>query len=335
VNGNEASQLSTLALGSAARTDHVVPPGTGTAGTAPKPAAKPARTDVDAEITIIEQGSQPPQSTPPLATHTASATQIIDPPQRDVGHGKSNRPLTGNNERVAVGPHASHGGDAVSKSIITGGGGVMSRKRKGTEMGSGGGGGSIDDCGQVKKIKVDKTGQSKLSSFFAKPREAGTAAGAGAAGASSGSSNGTTGQERKRKGASKRAISEEDSIMDEEDAEIAEVRRPEAIDQSMDPSSLDAQFERDMELALMLSQSETSISGAAGSSSPPSTDTHNSNHDSQQQLPASKTDSRGAWTNLLAPLQAPNCIVHGEPTKLLTVNKPGPNKGKTFYVCSR
>ncbi len=31
----------------------------------------------------------------------------------------------------------------------------------------------------------------------------------------------------------------------------------------------------------------------------------------------------------------PSCPMHGEPGKLLTVNKSGPNKGRKFYTCSR
>lgn len=41
------------------------------------------------------------------------------------------------------------------------------------------------------------------------------------------------------------------------------------------------------------------------------------------------------WDQLFAPVKPPLCNVHGEPTQLLKVNKPGPNKGKTFFVCSR
>ena len=41
------------------------------------------------------------------------------------------------------------------------------------------------------------------------------------------------------------------------------------------------------------------------------------------------------WTNLLAPIQPPKCIVHGEPTKELTVTKQGANKGKRFFICAR
>ncbi|KAJ7204865.1 Endonuclease/exonuclease/phosphatase [Mycena haematopus] len=49
----------------------------------------------------------------------------------------------------------------------------------------------------------------------------------------------------------------------------------------------------------------------------------------------SNGESKKTWTTLLAPVQPPLCQVHGEPTKELTVNKPGPNKGKNFFICSR
>ncbi|KAI0925071.1 hypothetical protein AcW2_005766 [Taiwanofungus camphoratus] len=61
--------------------------------------------------------------------------------------------------------------------------------------------------------------------------------------------------------------------------------------------------------------------------------------DSDQLRPSSAQSSqnhrKGAWSSLFAPVQPPKCTVHGEPTKLYTVNKQGPNKGKTFYICSR
>ena len=47
------------------------------------------------------------------------------------------------------------------------------------------------------------------------------------------------------------------------------------------------------------------------------------------------SNSKAAWSQLMAPIQAPKCTVHGEPAKEYTVNKPGPNKGKTFFICSR
>lgn len=55
---------------------------------------------------------------------------------------------------------------------------------------------------------------------------------------------------------------------------------------------------------------------------------------SQSQLPSS-SQNKEAWSNLFTPVQPPKCLVHGEPAKKFTVNKPGPNKGRTFYVCSR
>ncbi|KAJ7173277.1 Endonuclease/exonuclease/phosphatase [Mycena filopes] len=76
------------------------------------------------------------------------------------------------------------------------------------------------------------------------------------------------------------------------------------------PSEADL-LEADYKLALSLSQEE-----------PP--------------LPASNDQSKKAWTSLgLGRLQPPKCLVHGEVTKELTVNKPGPNKGKNFFICAR
>ncbi|KAG1736699.1 hypothetical protein EDD22DRAFT_787450, partial [Suillus occidentalis] len=50
---------------------------------------------------------------------------------------------------------------------------------------------------------------------------------------------------------------------------------------------------------------------------------------------ASASRSKAAWSQLMAPIQPPNCFVHGEPAKENTVHKPGPNKGKTFFLCAR
>ncbi|KAI0314600.1 Endonuclease/exonuclease/phosphatase [Amylostereum chailletii] len=47
------------------------------------------------------------------------------------------------------------------------------------------------------------------------------------------------------------------------------------------------------------------------------------------------TQNKDAWSTLFTPLKPPICAVHGEPTKEFRVNKPGPNKGKVFYVCAR
>ncbi|KAH7090113.1 DNase I-like protein [Auriculariales sp. MPI-PUGE-AT-0066] len=51
--------------------------------------------------------------------------------------------------------------------------------------------------------------------------------------------------------------------------------------------------------------------------------------------PKTTEKAKSAWTSLLAPVQPPNCDVHKEPGLRKTTTKPGPNKGKVFYVCSR
>ncbi|KAK7056384.1 Class II abasic (AP) endonuclease [Paramarasmius palmivorus] len=61
---------------------------------------------------------------------------------------------------------------------------------------------------------------------------------------------------------------------------------------------------------------------------------------SDQIYPASPSSSQSksageAWKTLMAPLQPPRCTVHNEIAKEFTVNKPGANKGKKFFVCSR
>lgn len=46
-------------------------------------------------------------------------------------------------------------------------------------------------------------------------------------------------------------------------------------------------------------------------------------------------NGKDAWSAILAPTPIPRCTVHNEPAKEYTVNKPGPNKGKRFFICSR
>jgi hypothetical protein len=47
-----------------------------------------------------------------------------------------------------------------------------------------------------------------------------------------------------------------------------------------------------------------------------------------------KKQSMELWKTLLKPPNIPKCL-HEEPCKEFTVNKPGPNKGKRFYLCAR
>jgi len=48
-----------------------------------------------------------------------------------------------------------------------------------------------------------------------------------------------------------------------------------------------------------------------------------------------KEKGKAVWSLILAPIEAPLCDVHKEPGREYTVNKPGPNKGKRFFLCSR
>jgi AP endonuclease-2 len=49
-----------------------------------------------------------------------------------------------------------------------------------------------------------------------------------------------------------------------------------------------------------------------------------------------KAASPSSWSAVFKPAPPPPlCTVHGEPAKEFRVNKPGPNKGRTFYLCAR
>ena len=80
----------------------------------------------------------------------------------------------------------------------------------------------------------------------------------------------------------------------------------------------------DYQYALLLSQSEDGLPNSSQDST------------SGQKLQSEKDQKKKqAWNTLLAPTQVPICLVHREPAKEFTVNKPGPNKGKKFFICSR
>ncbi len=83
------------------------------------------------------------------------------------------------------------------------------------------------------------------------------------------------------------------------------------------------QLDADYRLALALAEDADRSPAPASSPS------------SSQAQPPSSSQNKAAWSNLFAPVPPPKCTVHNEPTRLYTVNKQGPNKGKTFYICSR
>ncbi|KAF9480360.1 DNase I-like protein [Pholiota conissans] len=82
----------------------------------------------------------------------------------------------------------------------------------------------------------------------------------------------------------------------------------------------DVDEDADFQLALKLSQSQDNILSLSSS---------------QGSAPKNDEQKKQQWSTLLAPTQAPLCTVHQEPAKEFTVNKPGPNKGKKFFTCSR
>ncbi|KAI0831869.1 DNase I-like protein [Trametes gibbosa] len=93
--------------------------------------------------------------------------------------------------------------------------------------------------------------------------------------------------------------------------------------QTLSPAEQD-QLDADYRLACELAKADGADLDGVPSSSP--------------SAPASSQDptqKKAAWSELFAPVQAPKCLVHGEPAKMYTVNKQGPNKGKTFFICSR
>ena len=135
------------------------------------------------------------------------------------------------------------------------------------------------------KLKKQKSGQSKLSSFFVKPGAPSKAA-----------SNGKT-------------------------AMITSATA-ESVDMTENVSS--KQNER------LYAAGEAATSGGDQESDHPVPA-----EPSQSSLVQSSSASKVVWSQLLAPIKPPRCSVHGEPAKEYTVNKPGPNKGKTFFICSR
>lgn len=54
-----------------------------------------------------------------------------------------------------------------------------------------------------------------------------------------------------------------------------------------------------------------------------------------EEASSSAAASASAWSGMFKPRPVPRCPGHGEPAKMWTVNKPGLNKGRKFYLCAR
>ena len=148
----------------------------------------------------------------------------------------------------------------------------------------------------TKKQKVGtKSGQTKLSSFFAAPSN--------------------------KSGAGSKPSQPPSEIvqLDLDDPSPPLTQQSSTFSQSDDAEQPESDYQLDSPLDFSSQTTQTSLSNRSASSS---------------QSKSSKSTA-ASWSTIMAPLVAPLCTVHREPAKELTVNKTGPNKGKKFYVCSR
>lgn len=98
------------------------------------------------------------------------------------------------------------------------------------------------------------------------------------------------------------------------------------------------QIEADYRLALQLSGSTSQdllLSNEVDPQPVVSRASFSSNNGATPLNPQNSRNGKATWTDILAPLQPPKCTVHNERARELTVTKPGPNKGKNFFICSR
>jgi AP endonuclease-2 len=162
-----------------------------------------------------------------------------------------------------------------------------------------------------KKVqKGDSTGstsQTKLSSFFAKPK---AAAEPELQSLTVGESS-PTASKTVKKGKEKEA-----SLMDIIDVDEC------PVDFSPVKDNIPGM---EVEELLYLSTQSSSSQGSIQSTPSGNGPKHKSNNGNYKDV----------WSAILAPTPIPRCTVHNEPAKEYTVNKPGPNKGKQFFVCSR
>ena len=165
----------------------------------------------------------------------------------------------------------------------------LKRSRTGTSTAAGG-----------SKPKKLKAGQSKLSSFFAKPNTTATPMAPANA-----------------------------SVPSDRDGSLS----LEIIDLCEDSEQMDMQSSSSILLPSVTSEIRPPIrlpEKKGNSSITPS--------QSREKSENGKTGSAASssWSALFVPKPPPPlCTVHQEPSKEFRVNKPGPNKGKAFYLCAR
>ncbi|KAH7872773.1 Endonuclease/exonuclease/phosphatase [Lentinula edodes] len=163
--------------------------------------------------------------------------------------------------------------------------------------------------GDVQNVKdLKKPGQSKLSSFFVAPP----------------TTRDTSNSKAKNSITSKIKPRRSESIANLADTGTQVIVDLTASDDKNDKYPVaqtiqeveEEDIDEDLRQAIQLSLSQTSSSSMPSQSSPISS-------------------SHEAWKSLLKPREPPKCLVHNEVAKEFRVNKPGVNKGRSFWVCSR
>ena len=181
--------------------------------------------------------------------------------------------------------------------------------------------GSPDSISKLKS-KKSRSGQATLSSFFKPPEMVGSQTTSKVPRNSSKSkrSNADAGLESESEFQVGNSQSTHYVISDDESSSQKDSTSSSNIPQSKSAGSESpfpegvenaSYVESDYASALLLSQSSDKASSSA------------------------RSNGAVAWRRMMTPIEAPRCTVHNEPTRLLTVNKPGPNKDKKFYICSR
>ncbi|KIK69432.1 hypothetical protein GYMLUDRAFT_237226 [Collybiopsis luxurians FD-317 M1] len=152
---------------------------------------------------------------------------------------------------------------------------------------------------QVKEIK--KSGQSKLSSFFVTPSTSGAKTKQNGQAKAYATSTASRSKSRSTNGSSvDLTASDDDAGSVGEDLNVEENGEDEDDDENL---------KRAIQLSLA--------------------------HESPSDIATTSNTSQEAWKSLLKPPDPPRCTVHNEVAKEFRVNKPGVNKGRSFWVCSR
>ncbi|KAK4050483.1 Class II abasic (AP) endonuclease [Microbotryomycetes sp. JL221] len=156
---------------------------------------------------------------------------------------------------------------------------------------------------EVNEKTKPKTGQQDLSSFFKAPTAV---------------KNKTKKKQTVKKGSSKDKSCDRPSevLVLEEDSDPEPDQKPGSTDSSSRRTSATSTGDK------------TSIGQVSQSSFDPDLD-------EAEIMQAINAEAASKWQGIFTPKSAPKCTGHGEPAKLMTVNKIGINKGRRFYLCSR